>query len=251
MNWLPIERAPFETDKDTGCKWLAECLLLVNGVMVQGMLSAGMWLRRSHEDPQAWEDLVPEPTHWMPKPPDVGVLAADGEAAPASGGKVSAGDLIEAHFKATQQGFLGGTSNWAFSVLRHLKDCCAAPAPAVAPAAWVAPDGKGGVQFGKGWMFSPVQTADATMPLYPNPIPSKVNLNHQVTATLTAAGARVFREWMTQFPARVRERCGAGGQIYMPLWEIAQIFGPKISNGVDVPFVDFQIDFGLPEGVSR
>lgn len=190
MNWLAIESAPFETDKASGCKRLPECLLLVNGVVVQGMMELGMWLRRCYHRPDLWEDLVPEPTHWMPKP----------------------------------------------------------SVDSVAPVAWVAPDGKGGVQFGKGWVFSPVATAEATMPVYANPVPSKVNMNQQVTATLTVAGARIYREWMLQFPARVRERVGAGGQVHLPLWEIAEIFGAKMGMGADVPFVDFEIDFGLPQG---
>lgn len=73
--WRKIASAPFTTDPATGCKWLRECLLLVpvdavaiQTMVVQGVLSAGVWLARCVNDPNSWEAIVPEPTHWQPLP---------------------------------------------------------------------------------------------------------------------------------------------------------------------------------------
>lgn len=116
------------------------------------------------------------------------------------------------------------------------------------PVAWVAPDSKGGVQFGKNWSFSPVETAQATMPLYSSPVSGMLNMNHMVSVTLTAAGARVYLAWLAQFPGDFREKAKAGDKLRMPLWELARIFGPSISMGMpEVHFVDNEVDFGLPE----
>ena len=58
---------------------------------------------------------------------------------------------------------------------------------------------------------------------------------------------------MQLVPASVRHRVHGGGRIEMTLWEMAQIFGSKMSDGVEVAFMDFEIDFGTPdrEGSTR
>lgn len=66
QRWLPIDSAPFSVIPETGDKWLGECLLRVRGVTVQGRCSGGMWLRRDHDDPTAWDEILTPPSHWMP-----------------------------------------------------------------------------------------------------------------------------------------------------------------------------------------
>lgn len=66
MGWRPINEAPFQIDETSRAQWLPECLLLVNGVAVQGMCSGGQWLTRSLQAPDSWEDLPVRPTFWQP-----------------------------------------------------------------------------------------------------------------------------------------------------------------------------------------
>lgn len=65
--WIPIELAPFAIDAYKRDKWLEPCLLLVNGVAVQGICSASHWLYKDSES-NVYKELLNDPTHWMPLP---------------------------------------------------------------------------------------------------------------------------------------------------------------------------------------
>jgi hypothetical protein len=85
--WLPIETAPFDYDPGPDVHWLSECLLLVKGVTVQGMLSGDQWLRRDDQSApdRSWDDLNEKPTHWMPRPAAPGAAEQPAPQAPEVG----------------------------------------------------------------------------------------------------------------------------------------------------------------------
>lgn len=72
----------------------------------------------------------------------------------------------------------------------------------------------------------------------------RLNFNEQATVKLTEFGARVYNDYMAQFPQYLWERLMPGDALRIELWNLSRIFGPHCYNGAPaVPFQDNVLDF--------
>lgn len=72
-----------------------------------------------------------------------------------------------------------------------------------------------------------------------------INLNTIVKVTLTREGMREWVEWNAQFRMAALPPPGEfiPEALEVPLWELMQIFGPKIYHGMpEVPFIDNKVE---------
>jgi hypothetical protein len=74
--------------------------------------------------------------------------------------------------------------------------------------------------------------------------PTTINFNDRVLIKMNPLGWEIHRKWHEDlftlagklaFPYR-RPEVGADGCVEFHLWEVAQIFGPHLSNGCKMPF---------------
>ena len=72
----------------------------------------------------------------------------------------------------------------------------------------------------------------------------KVSLNAKTSVRLSAAGARVYNEYMDQFrPLVDTPRMSAGETLSTELWHLAHVFGPVMFNGnPQVPFLHNELE---------
>lgn len=65
----------------------------------------------------------------------------------------------------------------------------------------------------------------------------KINLNQYAEVVLTAHGCAV---WMLS-PYSGTEQLATDGTLRAPLWILANVFGPHLFNGCDMPFANADV----------
>ena len=78
----------------------------------------------------------------------------------------------------------------------------------------------------------------------------KINLNEKVSVKLTDFGAEHYNKFNSQFGKYAPPRLNEGDVLTDELWEIMQIFGSVLHNGmVRIPFMNNQIEV-LDDNIS-
>ena len=71
----------------------------------------------------------------------------------------------------------------------------------------------------------------------------KGSWNDQITLTLNEKGVKIYEDYFKAFNCKAPEL--KDNKLKIQLWDAAHIFGPHLSLGFDIPFVDSYFDIDL------
>jgi hypothetical protein len=84
------------------------------------------------------------------------------------------------------------------------------------------------------------------------------SMNDEATVTLTAQGARIWREYWARYThlgpdcvASAKMFAVEGDTITKELWYLFMVFGSHISHSCEIPFVGNQIEIGARSEISK